>query len=107
VVIIKMGFFRDFGNGFKTGFGKTLQVGGHLVPIPGLSKAGEAITKLHKGGKVPKTGNYRLMGGEVVLNRTQLSKIKKAKTAKGVQNVLRKVKAQKPKPMGKRRRKRR
>ena len=56
-------FWKDFGNGFKKGFGKTLQVGGHLVPIPGLSKAGEAITKLHKGGKVPKTGNCRLIGG--------------------------------------------
>ena len=100
-------FWKDFGNGFKKGFGKTIQVGGHLVPIPGLSKAGEAISKLHKGGKVPKTGNYRLMGGEVVLNKTQMAKIKKAKTAKGVQSVLRKVKAQKPKPMGKRRRKRR
>ena len=103
-----MGFsWKEFGNGFKTGLGKTLQVGGNLVPIPGLSKAGEAITKLHKGGKVPETGNYRLMGGEVVLNKTQLGKIKRAKTAAGVQSILRKVKAQKPKPMGKRRRKRR
>ena len=101
-----MGFWKDFGRGLKKGFGKTLQVGGSLVPIPGLSKVGEEIQKLHKGGKVPKTGNYRLRQGEVVLNKTQLGQIKKAKTAKTKRKIVAKVAMKKPKPMkGRRRRK--
>ena len=107
-----MGFWKDFGNGFKKGFGTTLKVTGGLVPGVGgaLSKAGDEITKLHAGGRVPATGNYRLKGGEVVLNRTQLGKIRKAKTAKTVKKVLMKTAAQRPKPMaggGKRMRRRR
>jgi len=96
-------FWKDFGRGFQKGFGGALKVGGHIVPIPGLSAAGGEIMKLHKGGKVARTGNYRLRGGEVVLNRTQQRRIKNAKTTKTRMKVFNQVKRQRPKPMGKRR----
>ena len=100
---IIMGFWKDFGKGFQKGFGTTLQVGGSLVPIPGVSAMGKEITKLHKGGKVPKTGNYRLKGGEVVLNKTQQSQLRKVKTAKTKQKIISNVKKRHPKKMDGRR----
>jgi hypothetical protein len=45
-----------------------------------LTTAGKIVGSLHSGGKVPKTGNYRLKKGEVVLNKTQQAKVRKAKT---------------------------
>ena len=58
-----------------------------------------AELRLHKGGKVPKTGNFRLKGGEVVLNKTQLAQLKKRKTAKGKQKVINDVSKRRPKKM--------
>ena len=80
----RMGFIDDFGRGFKKGWNGVVSVAEH-VPV-----FGEMATpmKLHKGGKVPKTGNFRLKGGEVVLNKTQLAQLKKRKTAKGKQKVI-------------------
>ena len=97
-------FWKDFGKGFQRGFGGALKVGGHIVPIPGLSAAGDEIMKLHKGGRVGKTGNYRLRGGEVVINRTQQRRIRNAKTAKTRMKVFNQVQRQKPKPMKRRKR---
>jgi hypothetical protein len=59
---------------------------------------------LHKGGKVPRTGEYRLKAGEVVLNKTQQSALKRAKTAKGKQKVVNMVKKRRPKALKARRR---
>ena len=60
---------------------------------------------MHKGGRVPKTGEYRLKGGEVVLNKTQQARLKKAKTAKTKQKIINNVKKRKPKKLKARRRK--
>ena len=38
--------------------------------------------KLHSGGHVPKSDFYRLKAGVLVMNKTQLAKLKKAKTQK-------------------------
>ena len=101
-----MGFWSDFGRGFQKGFGTTLQVGGHLIPGigGGLSAAGKEITKLHKGGRVPKTGNYRLRAGEVVLNKTQQAALARAKTHKTKQKIISSVKKRKPRKMKTKRR---
>ena len=90
-----MGFIDDFGRGFKKGWNGVVSVAEH-VPV-----FGEMATpmKLHKGGKVPKTGNFRLKGGEVVLNKTQLAQLKKRKTAKGKQKVINDVSKRRPKKM--------
>jgi hypothetical protein len=58
-----------------------------------------AELRLHEGGKVPKTGNFRLKGGEVVLNKSQLAQLKKRKTAKGKQKVINDVSKRRPKKM--------
>lgn len=100
-----MGFWNDFGNGFKKGFGSTLQVGGHLIPGVGgaISSVGKEIKNLHKGGKVPKTGNYRLRQGEVVMNKTQMARLRKAKTAKTRQKIVNEVQKKRPRKPKKRR----
>ena len=105
-----MGFWQDFGRGFKQGFGGTLQVAGHLVPGigGGISAAGKEIRNLHKGGRVPKTGNYRLRQGEVVMNKTQMARLRKAKTAKTKRKIVSQVvkrKPQKPKKRAHRKKK--
>jgi hypothetical protein len=104
-----MGFWDDFGKGFKTGFGGTLQVLGHAVPGVGgqISSMGKEIRKLHKGGKVPRTGNFRLRVGEVVLNKTQQGQLRRAKTAKGKQAIINRVQKQRPKTMKGQKKKRR
>jgi hypothetical protein len=91
-------FKKDFVRGFKKGFGTTLQVGGHMVPVVGgrLSAVGKEIKNLHKGGRVPSTGNYRLRAGELVLNKTQLARMAKAKTAKAKAKVINEVKKKVP-----------
>lgn len=99
-----MGFWGDFANGFNSVIDPVKKV---TKSIPVVGDMYGAIPKLHHGGRVTKTGNYRLKGGELVLNKTQLSKIKKAKTAAGVKSVVRKVKRQRPKPVGGKRRRRR
>ena len=48
---------------------------------------------------MPRTQNYRLRAGEVVLNKGQLTALKKAKTAKGKQAVINRVQKRRPKPM--------
>ena len=95
-----MGFFQDFGRGFKKGWNGTLGV---MSKVPVVGEAYKAIPKLHKGGRVPKTANYRLRAGEVVLNKGQLDKLKKAKTAKAKNKVIQDVKKRKPKKMKTRR----
>jgi hypothetical protein len=90
-----MGFIDDFGRGFKKGWNGVVSVAEH-VPVFGEMAA---PMKLHKGGKVPKTGNFRLKGGEVVLNKTQLAQLKKRKTAKGKQKVINDVSKRRPKKM--------
>ena len=108
-----MGFWKDFGRGFQQGFSGTASV---LSPIAGLinpaagaamGAAGQVVGSLHSGGKVPKTGNYRLKKGEVVLNKTQQAKVRKAKTVGTAKKAVtaaankkpRKIKA-KPKKCG-------
>jgi hypothetical protein len=46
-----------------------------------------------------------LKGGEVVLNKTQQARLKKAKTAKTKQKIINNVKKRKPKKLKARRRK--
>jgi hypothetical protein len=89
-------WYEDFASGFKKGWNGTLGVMSH-VPVAG--SAFKAIPKLHKGGRVPKTGNYRLKQGEVVLNKTQLARLKKAKTQKTRDKIINSVKKKKPKKM--------
>ena len=108
-----MGFWKDFGRGFQQGFSGTARI---LAPVAGLMNpaagaamgaAGQVVGSLHSGGKVPKTGNYRLKKGEVVLNKTQQAKVRKAKTAGTAKKAVtaaankkpRKIKA-KPKKCG-------
>jgi hypothetical protein len=100
-----MTWLNDFGRGFKKGFGTTLQVGGHLLPGigGGVSAMGKEIKNLHKGGRVPKTGNYRLRQGEVVMNKTQLARLRKAKTAKTRQKIVNEVSKKRPRKPKKRR----
>lgn len=89
-------WWKDFGKGFKIGWNATKGVLDH-VPVYG--EVSKALPKLHKGGKVPRTQNYRLRAGEVVLNKGQLTALKKAKTAKGKQAVINRVQKRRPKPM--------
>ena len=72
-----MTFIKDFWGGFKTGFNSTVGV---VSKVPVVGGAYKALPKLHKGGTVPRTGNYRLKQGEVVMNKTQLARLRKAKT---------------------------
>lgn len=108
-----MGFWNDFGRGFQRGFSGTASilgpVAGLVNPAAGaaLTGVGQVVGSLHSGGKVPKTGNYRLKKGEVVLNKTQQAKVRKAKTAGTAKKAVsaaankkpRKIKA-KPKKCG-------
>jgi hypothetical protein len=48
---------------------------------------------------VPKTGNYRLKQGEVVLNKTQQTQLRKAKSAKTRNKIITSVQKKKPKKM--------
>jgi len=91
-----MGFWDDFGKGFKKGFNSTVGVMSH-VPIVG--EAYKKIPKLHKGGTVPKTGNYRLKQGEVVMNKTQMARLRKAKTQKTKSKIIHSVAKKRPKKM--------
>ena len=92
-------FGKDFVKGFKKGFGTTLQVGGHMVPVVGgrISAVGKEIKNLHKGGRVPSTALYKLRAGEVVLNRTQQARLAKAKTAATKSKIINQVKKRAPK----------
>lgn len=46
---------------------------------------------------IKKTGNYLLKGGTLVLNKTQLGRIRKAKTQKTVTKIINQVKRRRPK----------
>jgi hypothetical protein len=92
-----MGFLGDF----KKGWNKVMK------PVSSIPIVGEMYKPLvmHKGGRVPKTGEYRLKGGEMVLNKTQQARLKKAKTAKTKQKIINNVKKRKPKKLKARKRK--
>ena len=63
------------------------------------ARAAPVAGRMHTGGTVPRTANFRLRGGEVVLNKTQLARLKKAKTAKTKQKVINEVSKRRPKKM--------
>ena len=92
-----MGFWKDFGRGWN----KVMKPASSIPIIGDMYKP----LVLHSGGKVPKTGEYRLKGGEVVLNKTQQAQLRKAKTAKTKQKIISNVKKRKPKKLKARRRK--
>lgn len=98
-----MGFWSDFGKGFQRGFsgaaGVLAPVAGLVNPAAGaaLGATGKIVGSLHSGGKVPKTGTYRLKKGEVVLNKTQQAKVRKAKTAKTAKKAVTAAANKKPK----------
>ena len=60
---------------------------------------GKSMGKLHSGGHVPKTDFYRLKAGELVLNKTQLAKLKKAKTQKTKNKLISSVQKLRPQKM--------
>ena len=92
-----MGWTDDFKKGWNT----------VMKPASSIPVLGEIYKPLvlHKGGRVPKTGEYRLKGGEVVLNKTQQAQLKKAKTAKTKQKIINNVQKRKPKKLKARKRK--
>ena len=63
---------------------------------------GASMGKLHAGGRVGATGNFRLKKGEIVMNKTQQARLRKAKTAKGKMKVIADVKRRKPRKMKRR-----
>ena len=91
-----MTFIDDFWGGFKTGFNSTVGV---MSKVPVVGGAYKAIPKLHKGGTVPRTGNYRLKQGEVVMNKTQLARLRKAKTQATKNKIVKSVAKRKPRQM--------
>ena len=95
-----MGFWGDFADGFNSVIDPVKKF---TKKIPVVGDMYGAIPKLHKGGEVPKTGNYRLKAGEVVLNKTQLTALKKAKTTKTRNKIINNVKKRRPKKMKHRR----
>ena len=95
-----MGFWEDFKGGLNSVIDPAKKI---TKNIPVVGDVYGAIPKLHKGGKVPKTGNYRLRAGEVVLNKTQLTALKKAKTTKTRTKIINNVKKRRPKKMKHRR----
>ena len=88
-----MGFWSDFKDGFNSVIDPVKKV---TKTIPVIGDVYGAIPRLHKGGKVPKTGNYRLRQGEVVMNKTQLARLRKAKTAKTRQKIVNEVQKKRP-----------
>jgi hypothetical protein len=73
----KMGFWGDFGQGFKMGWNGTGAVFKKAAPLmaltgpAGLAAAGVsmALPTLHKGGRNTRTRVVRLRKGEVVVKR--------------------------------------
>ena len=91
-----MTFIDDFWGGFKTGFNSTVGV---MSKVPVVGGAYKALPKLHKGGTVPRTGNYRLKQGEVVMNKTQLARLRKAKTQATKTKIVNSVAKKRPRQM--------
>ena len=92
-----MGFWSDFGKGFKMGWNGTLGV---FDKIPVTKEVSGVLPRLHKGGKVNKTGNYRLRANETVFTATQMKRLKNAKQHKTKNKVIadvQKRRAKKPK----------
>ena len=89
-------FWTDFKKGVPIGWNAAKSV---TDKIPGVNVISKQLPKLHKGGRVPKTGNFRLSAGEVVLNKTQQTALKKAKTSKAKNKIIAAVKKRTPKPM--------
>ena len=71
--------------------GRLIQRGKKLVKTKGKS-----MGKLHSGGHVPKTDFYRLKAGELMMNKTQLAKLKKAKTQKTKNKLISSVQKLRP-----------
>jgi len=88
-----MTFWSDFKDGFNSVVDPVKKI---TKSIPVVGDAYGAIPRLHKGGKVPKTGNYRLRQGEVVMNKTQLARMRKAKTTKTRQKIVNEVQRKRP-----------
>ena len=74
--------------------GRLIQRGKKLVKTKGKS-----MVKLHSGGHLPKTDFYRLKAGELVMNKTQLAKLKKAKTQKTKNKLISSVQKLRPQKM--------
>jgi hypothetical protein len=91
-----MTIFDDVARGFKSGWNGTLGV---MSKVPIVGGAYKAIPKLHNGGTVKKTGNYRLKAGEVVMNKTQLARLRKAKTQATKNKIVKSVAKRKPRRM--------
>lgn len=91
-----MGFWDSFAGGFRDGFNSTVGV---MSKVPVVGGAYKALPKLHKGGTVPRTGNYRLKQGEVVMNKTQLARLRKAKTQATKTKIVNSVAKKRPRRM--------
>ena len=91
-----MTFIKDFWGGFKDGFNSTVGV---MSKVPVVGGAYKVLPKLHKGGTVPRTGNYRLKQGEVVMNKTQLARLRKAKTQATKTKIVNSVAKKRPRIM--------
>lgn len=87
-------FWSDFSRGFGIGWNGAKNV---MDKVPGVNVISKEIPRLHKGGKVPKTGEFRLSGGEIVLNRTQQTRLKNAKTTKTKNKIIADVSRRTPK----------
>ena len=80
--------WKQFTKGFARGWNGAKSV---VDIIPGVGTVSKVLPKLHKGGKVPKTANYRLSKDEVVLTKGQQTKLKSAKTGKAKQKIISQV----------------
>jgi hypothetical protein len=91
-----MGFWDSFAGGFRDGFNSTIGV---MSKVPVVGEAYKRIPKLHQGGTVPRTGNYRLKQGEVVMNKTQLARLRKAKKPATKNKIVKSVAKKRPRKM--------
>jgi hypothetical protein len=90
-------FWSDFKRGFVQGWDGAKNVMDKVPVVNVISKELPQLSRLHKGGKVPKTGEFRLSGGELVLNRTQQTRLKNAKTTKTKNKIIADVARRTPK----------
>ena len=91
-----MAWYDDVASGFKSGWNGTVGV---MRKVPVVGEVYKAFPKLHQGGTVPRTGNYRLKQGEVVMNKTQLARLRKAKTQATKNKIVKSVAKKRPKRM--------
>jgi hypothetical protein len=90
-------FWSNFGKGFVQGWDGAKNVMDKIPVVNVISKELPQLSRLHKGGKVPKTGEFRLSGGELVLNKTQQTRLKNAKTTKTKNKIIADVARRTPK----------